>query len=517
MISIKQHKLGFLFAVLAIVLVAAAINNQIKNGAQSQTEESIPAVKLIAAGDFREQKTVRVEGGTVQSLDQADLKSQISAQITAINVKLGDQVQAGQIIMQLQNSDISAQLEQARARLDELKKGARDEELNLARTANNEAKAALVNSIKDAYAKSDDAIHNHIDKFFTNPRGKNIRFSIILNVGGSQVSFYPSDSDLGQRVADRKYKIEAMLDEWKDLLAGADAAADDADIENILAVSKKNLQEEIDFANEMAPLVNSLSSDNSTYKTIIDGYKTEFSAARSAINGSLASLQGALTARETARQTLELKLAGASPEQLRQAQAAVDALESTLAKTSIVSPISGQISYINGRVGELAGGGSLVAGVVNPGALQIKAYVSENDLREIAEGAAVKIDGGGTGILQTISPAADSQTKKSEINVLIAKPGNAPIIVGQTVGFEIAAKGGADPNAYLLPIEAIQFTANGNYVLTVGAESALERIPVTTGDIVGEKIYVVQGLDGDAKIISSTRGLKSGDIIKVEN
>jgi len=116
MISIKKHKFGFLFAVLVIALVSAAIGNQMKNGAQSQTEESIPAVKLIAVGDFREQKTVRVEGGTVRSLDQADLKSQISAQITAINVKLGDQVRAGQIIMQLQNGDISAQLEQAQQR-----------------------------------------------------------------------------------------------------------------------------------------------------------------------------------------------------------------------------------------------------------------------------------------------------------------------------------------------------------------------------------------------------------------
>jgi hypothetical protein len=67
-----------------------------------------------------------------------------------------------------------------------------------------------------------------------------------------------------------------------------------------------------------------------------------------------------------------------------------------------------------------------------------------------------------------------------------------------------------------LPIEAIQFTANGNYVLTVGAESALERTPVATGNIVGEKIYVVGGLDGDAKIVASTRGLKSGDIVKIE-
>jgi len=517
MISVKQHKLGFLFAVLAIALISAAIGNQIKNGAQSQTEESIPAVKLIAVEDFREQKTVRVEGGAVQSLSQADLKSQISAQITAINVKLGDQVRTGQVIMQLQNGDISAQLEQARARLDELKKGARDEELNLARTADNEAKAALVNSMKDAYAKSDDAIHNHIDKFFTNPRGKNIRFSIILNVGGNQVSFYPSDSDLAQRVANRKYNIEAMLAEWKDLLDAAGASPSDDDIENVLAVSKKNLQEEIDFANEMAPLVNSLSSDNSTYKTIIDGYKTEFSAARSAINGSLASLQGASTGRQTARQTLELKLAGATPEQLRQAQAAVDALESTLAKTAIVSPISGQISYVNGRVGELAAGGSLVATVVNPGALQIKAYVSENDLPAIAEGAAVKIDGGGKGILQTISPAADSQTKKSEINVLVANPEDTSLIVGQTAGFEIVAENGADPNACLLPIEAIQFTANGNYVLAVGAENLLERIPVTTGDIVGEKIYVVAGLDADAKIVASTRGLKSGDVVKIVN
>lgn len=56
MISIKKHKFGFLFAVLVIALVSAAIGNQMKNGAQSQTEESIPAVKLIAVGDFGNKK-----------------------------------------------------------------------------------------------------------------------------------------------------------------------------------------------------------------------------------------------------------------------------------------------------------------------------------------------------------------------------------------------------------------------------------------------------------------------------
>ncbi|MCU0652877.1 MAG: HlyD family efflux transporter periplasmic adaptor subunit, partial [Candidatus Pacebacteria bacterium] len=418
---IKQHRLATLFVIIAAGLVFITVQNRLDTNVQGTGTTELPAVSLITAKDYQEQKTIAIENGSVQSLNQADLKAQMTAQIIAVSTKLGDSVSTGQVLLQLQNSDIKAQLEQAQARLDELKKGARPEDLALSQTAANEAKSALINSIDDAYAKSDDAIHNHIDKFFANPRQSNAQFMITANVGASQVSLQATDTALAKVIAGQKYGLEAMFGSWQSTLRSINQSSSDTEIESAVALAQANLQKQIDFLNDMAPLVNGLSNDNATYKQIIDGYKTEFSAARSTLNGSLAGLQGTETAWRSARQALDLKLAGASNEQIRQAQASVDALRATLARTSIVSPLSGKISYINGRVGELASAGTLVATVVNPGGLQVKSYASESDLPQISIGDAAMIDGGAVGMVSAVSPAVDPQSKKGEVDIVITK------------------------------------------------------------------------------------------------
>jgi RND family efflux transporter MFP subunit len=525
---IKTHKATTAFIAAAMILVFMAIFDRTKNEPQEQLSQEVPAVSLISIGDYRQEKTIDISGATVKSLDQVDLRAQFSAPIEFIGVKLGDRVAAGQILVQLRNDDIKAQLAQtqagltaAQSRLDELKRGSRAEDLAISRTAASEAKNALVNSIKDAYAKSDDAIHNHIDKFFISPRGKNAQFSIIFNVSGNQVNIYPSDVDLARNVASQKYNLESMFEGWKNLLAGIDSSSDNADIENALAVSEKNLQQEIDFMNMMAPIVNNFAVENTSHKQILDGYKNEFSAARAAISGSLNSLQGSKASWRAATKALDLKLAGSSNEQIKQAQAAVDqaqaltdAVKATMAKTSILSPIAGEISYISGNVGEFVSAGQLVASVTNPDALQIQAYASENDLPFISQGNSVLIEGGARGIVQTVSPAINTQTKRAEINILITQNGNSPIMVGQTVSVKISSSklGG---NAYLLPIESVQFSKDKNCVFAIDENSAIKEIPVTIGEIVGERIYATGELSDDMKIISSARGLKSGDKVQI--
>jgi len=66
----------------------------------------------------------------------------------------------------------------------------------------------------------------------------------------------------------------------------------------------------------MAFLVNSITTDNMSLKTVIDSYKTEFSNTRSIVSAALASLQAAQTAWQTARKNLDYKLAGASVSKL---------------------------------------------------------------------------------------------------------------------------------------------------------------------------------------------------------
>lgn len=520
-IFVKTHKLAAIFSIIAAGLIAIAVANRIAVKNEEQPSEKPAAIKLIKAGDLRRQNPVDIGSGTAESLSQADLKSQISAQIFSVNVKLGDTVAAGQTIAQLQNSDIKAQLEQAESRLSELKKGARAEDINISRTSVNESKAALINAIKDAYAKSDDAVHNHIDKFFANPRQSNAEFLIVINVGTSQSTLRPADTELAQKVTAQKYDLEAMFGNWERSAAGISRDSSDEQMEAAAKMAQKNLETQIDFFNQMSPLVNDFSSDNATYKQIIDGYKTEFSAARATVTGSMSGLQGSLTTWLTAKQALEYKLAGASTDQIKQAQAAVDALQATLAKTAIVSPINGKISYINGNIGELASPGMLIASVVNPNALQIKAYVSENDLSSIAIGDTVLIGNGAKGVIQTIAPAIDSQTKKAEINALVTENppqnGKPAVIVGQAASIKVIPLiSKKNQDIYLAPIEAVQFTDHGNYVLSPNEENVLKQIPVTVGETIGENVQIVAGISDQTIIAASTRGLREGEKINPE-
>jgi len=193
---------------VAVVLIVAAISSHLKNNSSNQNTMAITQVALISLADWREEKMIDLGNATVESAGQVDLKAQISAPIAEVRVKLGDTVNAGQLLVQLQNNDIKAQLEQAQAgltvaqaKLDELQRGSRAEEIAISQTAVDESRKALINSIKDAYAKSDDAIHNHIDKFFTNPRESSAKFQLEINISGApKTIFYANDIELANKV-----------------------------------------------------------------------------------------------------------------------------------------------------------------------------------------------------------------------------------------------------------------------------------------------------------------------------
>ncbi len=525
---IKQHKLTIIFLLTSLALIAMVINRRINSGTAAQTTANIPEVTLLPTADYRRQESVNLDNATVESLGQANLKAQTSGAITQVNVKLGDRVSAGQVLMQLQNGDIKAQLEQAQAglvlaqaKLEELQRGSRAEDIAISQTSADETKTALINSIKDTYAKSDDAIHNHIDKFFTNPRQSSVKFSLQINISGAtKTEFKAQNPELAAKVEKTKYELETILSDWQTATADLRTSSDAGALQNALDRSKENLQTETDFLNDMAQLVNSLSADNTAVKTVIDGYKTEFSAARNAVSSSLASLQAAETAWKSAQKALNYKLAGSSSEQIEQgkaavdqAQASVDALKAALVKTSVISPIDGRVSYINGNIGEYIGAGSLAAEVVNPAALRVKTYISESDLHNVAAGATVAIGDNALGIVETVSPAVNSQTKKAEVNIVITQNGNPPIVVGQNVSVKIS--GSSSQNYFLLPIEVIQFTGSETYALSVGPDLSLVKIPVITGQVIGEKIYVVSGIDDNSLIVSSVRGLEPGMTVAI--
>ncbi len=527
LINLFKKNLILSVFILALTLVLIAIElPKIKQAASSgQISSDGPTVTLLKISDYQKTAAITLDSGSVESVNQADLRSQFSAPVESVNVALGDKVVTGQVLVSLKKTDIAAQLDQAKAglanalaSLQSVEKGARSEDIAISRTQADQATLSLQAALRDSYAKADDAIRNHVDKFFLGADTQSPEFKIVINSANTSIQYGAVGSEQARLVAIKRVELEKRLNDWKADLEAIDGSSD---LSSGVKTAAANLDFLIGFLNDLSPLANTLTTDNSADKQTLDGYKAELSAARSSAAGSLSSLQGAETSWILATQALNLKTAGATNEQLLQAKAmvaqaaaAVAVLEAQVEKTIIRAPIEGRISYLDALTGEVISNGQLVASIVNPDALQIKTYASIADLPNITQNDLVKIGDGGNivGTVYRISPAIDPNTKKAEILVIVTKNNpDSPIVIGQTVNLSIESKKSntAQP-VYLLPIQAVK-TNGVSDVFAVSSNGLVFAIPVAAGDLVGEKIEVSGSLDPNQKIISSTIGIAPGD------
>ncbi|HOX29649.1 MAG TPA: HlyD family efflux transporter periplasmic adaptor subunit [Candidatus Paceibacterota bacterium] len=519
----KNPILTFFVCAVIIILILIQLPKIRQAAINGENARDAAAVSLITISDYKKTSSITLDSGLVESISQADLRSQFSAPVESVNVALGDRVAKGQILVSLKNDDLTAQLDQAKAglvssqaSLQTAENGARPQELEISKTQARQAALSLEAALRDSYAKADDSVRNHIDKFFLNPSSSSPDFLIIINSEGTTIRYGAIGNEQAALAEAKRVEMEKRLNSWQQDLASMDGSAD---LSNHILTAASNLEFLIDFLNDLSPLANAITANNGAEKQVLDGYKSELSAARSAAAGSLASLLGSETSWKLAVQSLDLMKAGSTKEQLIQAKAmvaqaaaSVEALEAQVEKTVIRTPIAGTISYLDARLGEVAAFGQLVASIINPGALQIKTYASIEDLPNIAINDRVEIgDGRAVGYVYRISPAIDPALKKAEAIVIVDKnSADSPIVAGQTVNLSIESKKSGSKTLYLLPIQAVK-TNGASYVYAASGENTVVSIPVTVGNLVGETIEVWGDFNADQKIISSVMGIAPGN------
>jgi len=111
-----------------------------------------------------ELKVVVSETGTVQPLTKVEIKSKVAGQVAKLLVDVGDKVEKGQLLIQLDTTDMERERAQAEAdrasaaaRLAMLKAGARPEEIAEARAQVTQAEATYDRAKAD-YARSQEAV-----------------------------------------------------------------------------------------------------------------------------------------------------------------------------------------------------------------------------------------------------------------------------------------------------------------------------------------------------------------------
>ncbi|HJL55636.1 MAG: efflux RND transporter periplasmic adaptor subunit [Candidatus Pacebacteria bacterium] len=500
--------------VVAIIVISAGIYFLTKDGGSS-----IDFVIALKADLIQEVSVT----GRVKPSESVDLAFEGSGRVSRANISIGDIVSKGELLIQLQNGQITAELAKAKAnvklqaaKLEELKRGPTQEEIEVQKVKVESAKAQLVEAkrnlvvkINDAFTKSDDAVRNNVDQFINNPLSSD-----------PQIAFQVINSSLESSIENSRVSIESILDTWQD---SVDILTLESDFEEVVDDAKQNLSDVKAFLNDVSLAVNTLTASANYSQATIDGYRSDVSTARTNVNTALSNLSAAEEKLQTAessvileKQELSLKTAGTRVEQItaqeakvEEAEALVRSKQAEIDKTYLFAPINGVVTLQEAKVGEIITAREIIVTLISQAEFEIEAKVPEADIAKIKIGdiARVTLDAYGSDIefiasVVSIDPAETIiEGVATYKTVLYFTDMDNRIRSGMTANIDI--KTAEKDNVISIPSRAV-ITKNGKRTV---------RILDTQNNVV--EIEVVTGLRSSEGSIEIIDGIKEGDKVIV--
>lgn len=460
--------------------------------------------------------------GRVKPAESVELALERSGKVSRVLAAVGERVRIGTPIVALESEKLAAQLSEAEARLkaekaklEELRRGTRPEEIRVqevkvenAKIALGEAKKNLLDKLVDAYTKSDDAVRNKADQIFSNPRGSN-----------PQVTFFISDSEIETKLEQDRPKIEAILKSWQVTSSALTVASD---LAGEVATARNNLETVKTFLDYAALAANSATPSSTLTQTTIDTWKSDISTARSNLNTAATNLSAAEEKLKTAESNLTLeenelalKKAGrtageitAQEARLEEAEANARNFRAQLAETVLTSPLDGIVTRQDAKIGEIVTADKTVVALISDDRFEIEANIPEADIAKIKVGqpAAITLDAYGDDIifaarLVKVEPAETIidgvATYKTTLQFVKE---DERIKSGMTANLDIETA--RRERVIVIPQRAV-IAKNGEKIARVFQGREVKERKVKTG---------VRGSDGNVEIIE---GLKIGDKVIV--
>ncbi|MBI4088462.1 efflux RND transporter periplasmic adaptor subunit [Candidatus Kaiserbacteria bacterium] len=367
----------------------------------------------VTAGAFVQEVSV---SGKVIAAQNVDLGFSQGGRVAGVYAKVGQPVQAGTTLAELDNGDLragvlqkQAALEREKASLALLNEGTRSEEVEVAisEVKSDEIELAqkrnsLVEAVKAAFSTSDDAVRNTIDQFIDSPRID------------PQIAFLVSDIQLESKVESTRLAMERELSTWQRNVEGLAA---DAALPSAVSEAQYNLSQVSLLLTDANAALNKAVPTGTNTQAVIDGYESDVAAARSAVNAAASTLTSAITAEknllsalETSRKNLTLKEAGTRASDIVAQEADVKAAEADLAnaraqlgKTIMRAPFAGVVTKMDLKVGSIASANVSDVSMISTGAFEIESFVPEVNIAliEVGDPGNVTLDAYGADVVFT--------------------------------------------------------------------------------------------------------------------
>lgn len=503
-------------AVASAVIVTAGIFT-------SLSLRRTPQLNFTAVTTADITQAVNVDGA-VDAAQDLSLSFQTGGTVTAINVKAGDTVKAGQTLVRLDTAPAAAALGQAKAALaqaeanyQKIRNGATGAQLDVTQAALATAQTALDNAKKTQTATI--AQQNLI---VSNAQNILLNSGLTASPGSgnlSAVSPTISGTYTGQNQG--KYDIKIFN-------TGGGAEYSYTGLENgsniVSSTGPTPLGSKGLFIQFPAGPVSSNdswtvlipNSKSSSYLTNSNNYNAALQTQNQSLVSAQAAVDNAQAAVVQAQQNLQLQQTPARPEDVQTAQAQVDAAsalqqtaQNNLNNAVLTAPIDGIVTAVDVKIGETTQTGTFMPGVevvkmISNQKLQIVAYLSEADIGKIKVGdpAQVTLDAYGSAApfaasVLAIDPGATVQRGISTYKTTL-----------EFVQSDDRIKTGMDANvvitdqthraALVIPKTAVIQKTNQALVLTDGGSGQIVPTEIQTG---------ITGLDGNIEVIS---GLSAG-------
>jgi HlyD family secretion protein len=353
------------YTIILLVVLLIALGYYLTHRTKTANFESAKAT----VGNVIEKVSVT---GSISPLDKADLAFKKSGVLSVVNVKVGDHVNAGDVIASIDDASDLAALDSAQATLADMSRGLTSEELDVQKTTLENAKKDAVNAVHDAYVKAQGSLVNYTDNFFDNPQTVNPTLTLRTD-----------SSTIQNSINNQRVEISDILKKWSTGLSTVNTD----NVGSFIVEVNSYLAKVKSFMTSLSNVVQALSTGNSGLtQNQIDADITTMNTGLATFNSAIDAVTSAQTSLASAQSNYDLKLAGNSAQSIAAQQAKVDQAKVAVSDDSILSPLSGIVTKADPKVGEFVAAGQSGFSVQSDSGYKIEAYVPEADIAKVALG-----------------------------------------------------------------------------------------------------------------------------------
>lgn len=446
--------------------------------------------------------------GTIASADSRTLTSTLTnIDVESLNVAVGDTVNAGDVLVVFDDSDLA-------------------EDLSDAKTSLSVSKAQNANNIENAersYAEASESAEISATRAAENVSSAYSTYTKAVSTEASSKLAYQEAVDAESALETEVAKLEKKVTKLETEISELQTELKSAEESKKSSIQSKITKKEASLATAKAEY----EAKNTEYKTAQQetaSAKQTYEQAATSLENSYSSYTKAVQDQEDTTRNNESNLANqasslensklSATNGSKNEEDQVESIQEQIDECTVTSPISGVVTSLSVSADDTFAGGEILT-IQDNSSFIVEASVDEYDIADIAKGMSVVVKTDATGDEELegeviyVAPTPESSGNSSssamggsssssstyEVQISI-KTANDRLRIGMSAKASILTE--SRENVFAVPYDAIETNENGESVIYV-VDTTAKEMPQSTDTETGEEEEAGQKTDGTQK------------------